>query len=85
MITLARLSGRPILPIGFASTKFVRFNTWDRAVVALPFGRGHFVAGDLIWVDRDADAAAQEDAKQALEKTLNDAYARAYKQVGKTQ
>ncbi len=85
MMTLARLSGRPILPIGFASTRYKRLDTWDRSVVTLPFGRGHFVAGKLLWVDKNADADELDKKKRALEDSLNNAYARAYEKVEKKQ
>lgn len=83
IITLARLSGRPILPVAFASTRFKRLNTWDRSVITLPFGRGVFVAGDLVRVDADADDETQESARLELETSLNQAYATAYQIVGR--
>ena len=83
IITLARLSGCPILPVAFASTRFWRLKTWDRSVINLPFGRGVFVAGDLVRVGKDADEANQEAARLSLETSLNQAYASAYETVGK--
>lgn len=83
IITLARLSGCTILPVAFASTRFHRVASWDRAVINLPFGRGVFVAGDSIRVDKDADEAMQEAARLRLETSLNQAYADAYETVGK--
>ncbi|MEH6725119.1 MAG: lysophospholipid acyltransferase family protein [Hyphomicrobiales bacterium] len=83
IITLARLSGRPILPVAFASSHFKRLDTWDRSVITLPFGRGVFVAGDLVRVATDADGEAQEVARLELETSLNQAYADAYQIVGR--
>lgn len=83
IITLARLSGCPILPVAFASTRFWRLKSWDQSVINLPFGRGLFVAGDLVRVDKDADEATQEAARLSLETSLNQAYASAYETVGK--
>ena len=83
IITLARLSGRPILPVGFASTKFWRLDTWDKSVVTLPFGRGVFVAGRLVRVAEDANEEQQERARLELESSLNDAYGEAYTTVGR--
>ncbi len=84
IVTLARLSGRPILPVAFASTRFIRLDTWDRSVVTLPFGRGMFVAGEIVRVDAGADEEMQEAARMQLETSLNQAYAEAYKIVGRT-
>lgn len=83
IITLARLSGRPILPVAFASTRFKRLNSWDRSVVTFPFGRGVFVAGELVRVAADADEETQEQARLHLESSLNRAYAEAYQIVGR--
>ncbi|MEP0519899.1 MAG: lysophospholipid acyltransferase family protein [Hyphomicrobiales bacterium] len=83
IITLARLSGCTILPVAFASTRFRRLNTWDKSVINLPFGRGIFVAGELVRVDKGADDFAQEAARLRLETSLNQAYATAYETVGK--
>lgn len=83
IVTLARLSGCPILPVAFASTRFRRLKSWDRSVITLPFGRGVFVAGELVRVAEDADEVAQEAARLRLETSLNQAYASAYETVGK--
>lgn len=83
IITLARLSGRPILPVAFASTRFKRLDTWDRSVITLPFGSGMFVAGELVRVAEDADEETQEAARLELETSLNQAYAEAYQIVGR--
>ena len=39
VILLARISGRPILPVAYASSRAVTFHkSWDRTRMALPFG-----------------------------------------------
>lgn len=40
---MARLSGAPVLFIGLSCRPALRLNSWDRAVVPLPFGRGAVV------------------------------------------
>jgi len=40
---LAKLSGAPVLFIGVSCRPALRLNSWDRAVVPLPFGRGAVV------------------------------------------
>ncbi len=52
IIMLARLTGRPIVPVVIATSRFKRLNNWDRSIINLPFGRGVLVAGDLIEVPR---------------------------------
>lgn len=82
IVTLARLSGRPIVPVAVATSRRMVFDSWDRATLSLPFGRGAIVIGDPIRVPRDADAAAIEAARRAVEAGLDDAHARAYARVG---
>jgi lysophospholipid acyltransferase (LPLAT)-like uncharacterized protein len=78
IIKLARESGRPIVPIAVATSRRIDFKSWDRASLNLPFSRGAMVAGEPIRVATDADAATLEDARQALERSLNAATERAY-------
>src|SRR5438128_6483157 len=78
IVKLASASGRPIYPIAIATRRRVELNNWDRTAINLPFGRGGGVAGEPIRVAADADAAALETARCALEASLNAATARAY-------
>lgn len=82
IVTLARMSGRPIYPIAVVSGRRVDFNSWDRASLALPFGRGAMVLGDPVHVARDASDAELEAARQAVQDGLDAVHARAYALVG---
>ncbi len=77
-VTLAKHSGCPIVPIGLASSRRVRLSNWDRTCINLPFGRMVMVRGEPIRVARDADDAALEAARRAVEQSLAAADARAY-------
>jgi lysophospholipid acyltransferase (LPLAT)-like uncharacterized protein len=83
IIMLARESGRPILPVAIATSRFKRLNNWDRSVIHLPFGRGVIAAGDLVKVPPDADNALMEDFRAQLEANLNEVTRRAYTLVGR--
>jgi len=82
IVTLARLSGRPIVPTAVAVSRRFDFNSWDRASLGKPFGRGAIVVGDLIRVAPDADDVAMEAARRAVEEGLDAVHARAYAMVG---
>ena len=82
VIMLARESGRPILPVAIATSRFKRLNNWDRSVINLPFGRGIMAASELIHVPPDADEATMENLRQQLEVALNTVNRHAYTQVG---
>jgi lysophospholipid acyltransferase (LPLAT)-like uncharacterized protein len=82
IVTLAQLSGRPIYPIAVVSRNRLDFSTWDHASIGLPFGRGAMVLGEPVHVPREADATALEAARQAVQRGLDEAHARAYALVG---
>jgi lysophospholipid acyltransferase (LPLAT)-like uncharacterized protein len=83
IITLARLSGRPIVPVAVATSRRITFDSWDRAHLGLPFGRGAIVAGNPIFVDREADAPELEAARATLERELDGVHARVHAIVGR--
>lgn len=83
IIMLARQTGRPIVPVVIATTRFKRLNNWDRTLVNLPFGRGLILAGEIMHVPADADGAAMEALRAKLEDSLNDATRRAYAMIGR--
>jgi lysophospholipid acyltransferase (LPLAT)-like uncharacterized protein len=78
IVKLASASGRPIYPIAIATRRRLELKNWDRTAINLPFSRGGSVAGEPICVPADADGAALETARHALEASLNAATARAY-------
>jgi 3-deoxy-D-manno-octulosonic-acid transferase len=78
IVTLARLSGRPIIPVAAATSRFLVLNTWSKMTVNLPLSRLAWVAGEPIFVSPDADDEALEKARLAVEASLNAVTARAY-------
>lgn len=53
---MARISGAPVLFIGLSCKPAVRLDSWDKAILPLPFGRGAIV-WDKAWYPEDADMA----------------------------
>ena len=51
---LAKLSKAPVLFIGLSCSPAIRLNSWDRAVLPLPFGKGA-----IVWDRADYPAGAQ--------------------------
>ena len=82
IVTLARLSGRPIVPVAVVVKRRLDFNSWDRASIGLPFSEGAIVVGDSILVPRDADEAALEEARGKVQHGLDAVHARAYAMIG---
>lgn len=71
IVTVAKLTGRPVLPVTFSATRRRRFDSWDRFMLALPFGRIVFCVGAPIRVSREADDTAQEQARRMIEDSMN--------------
>jgi lysophospholipid acyltransferase (LPLAT)-like uncharacterized protein len=78
IVTLARATGRPIFPVGMATSRRKELSNWDRSAVNLPFSRGAIVLGEIVRVPMDADDDALEAARLQVEASLNAASARAY-------
>ncbi len=83
IVQLAKHSGRPVLPVAVATSRSIELNSWDKASVNLPFGRGSIAVSDLIWVPADADDDTLEEYRLKVEEGLNAATKRAYELVGR--
>ena len=70
IVTVARVSGTPILPCSFSSRHRVVLNSWDRFVIPLPFTRGVIIWGEPITVARDAGPDVIEAARLQIEASL---------------
>ena len=81
VVTLAKLSGRPIIPIAYASSRRVDLDTWDRASINLPFGKASFMVGEPIFVDREAEDEALDEARRKVEVGLNHVTDKAYRSL----
>ncbi len=71
ILSVARLSGAPVIPVSFGATHRIHARSWDRFLIALPLSRGVFVWGKPHYVPRDADAQMLEEARLLLEDDLN--------------
>lgn len=78
IVSLAKVSGRPIVPVAYASSRRVDITSWDRATINLPFSRAACAVGEIVEVPDDADDDLLEQKRQDVEKALNEATERAY-------
>jgi len=72
-LRLAKLSGAPIIAYALSVSNNKLFNSWDRFMFPLPFGRGKMIFAGPIRVDKNASNADIEDARKKLEDMLNQA------------
>ena len=82
VVTLARLSGVPVVPVSFSANRALVLQSWDRFLIAWPFGRGVFVWGEPISVPKNADATTLEARRKAIEQGLNLATEEADRRMG---
>ncbi len=80
IITLSRISGRPIVGVAFAtSRRKVLEKSWDKTTINLPFGRCGVASAEPIQVPRNASESELEDYRKRVTDALNAATDRAYR------
>ena len=67
IVTIAKISKKPVLPVTFCASKNKRMKSWDKFMVAKPFSRIVFCIGAPIMVEN-----ADEEARIAIEKAMNE-------------
>jgi hypothetical protein len=71
IVTLAALTGAPIVPASASSTRQAVFSrTWDRMRIPLPLGRIRMVFGPPLLVPPDTDGEKRTETALRLEKML---------------
>ena len=53
VVQLARLSGRPIVPLAFACSHGHRFQSWDRFLLPYPWGKAVYAVGEPLYYDEN--------------------------------
>ena len=71
IVTVAKVSGVPIIPCAFGAKRRWVLGSWDRFIIPLPFTRGVVVWGEPLAIPRDASPAELESARLKVEAALN--------------
>ena len=77
IIELAKLTGRPIIPLSFSASRKKILKTWDHFLLPYPFSKGVFLWGEPVAVDPNGDRTHLEERRGLLEKRLNELTERA--------
>ncbi len=72
IISLAQVTGLPIIPASHFLGWKIRLKSWDRFQIPLPLSRCEMVFGPPMHVPRQASDAEREALRQQLERTLKD-------------
>jgi hypothetical protein len=70
VMSLAQLTGLPIVPFGFYAHRKIRLKSWDGFQIPLPFSRCDLSLGKPVHVPREACDAEREEIRKQLEQTL---------------
>ena len=70
IISLAQITGLPIVPISFHTQWKLSAKSWDQFKIPIPFSRGVLRMGALITVPSEASEEERELLRQKLEATL---------------
>jgi len=70
VMSLAQLTGLPIIPFGFYARWKIRLKSWDRFQIPLPFSRCELTLGKPVYVPRSATDAEREAIRNHLEQVM---------------
>jgi lysophospholipid acyltransferase (LPLAT)-like uncharacterized protein len=70
VMSLAQLTGLPIVPVSYHLGWKIRAKSWDRFQIPLPFARCEVTIGKVLRVPRETDAAGREELRKQLEAEL---------------
>ncbi len=82
-ILMAAKSGKPIIPMVWAASRFIAFHSWDRTVVPLPFSTIAIHHGDPLVVPPEPTPTQIEAYRMELEHRLNLLYDVAWSEVNR--
>ena len=71
-MSIAQVTGLPILPASYHLSWKIRPRSWDRFQIPLPFSRCEVRLGKPIRIPREASDAEREALRQQLEQTLRE-------------
>ena len=70
IIKIASLTGNKIVPLSYSVKKKIFLNSWDKFLVALPFGKGCFIWGKPIKIKKNISNNEDLKLSNKLEKIL---------------
>lgn len=70
VISVAQITGLPIIPFAFHAPWKIQFKSWDRFQAPLPFSRCDLIAAKPLIVPREASEAEREKLRCELEERL---------------
>lgn len=72
VMSLAQLTGLPIVPFAFYAPRKIELSSWDKFQIPMPFSRCILSLGKPIHVPREATDAQREEIRKQLEQVLKE-------------
>ncbi len=69
VVQLARVTGRPIVPLAFVCSQGHRFKSWDRFLLPYPWGRAVYHVGKPLFAQQNE---SQEDFQARVQQAMDD-------------
>jgi lysophospholipid acyltransferase (LPLAT)-like uncharacterized protein len=70
VISLAQVTGLPIIPVTCNTKTKICLKSWDRFQIPFPFSRCELILNEPIFVHREADQASREEHRSQLQARL---------------
>ncbi|MFP7755927.1 lysophospholipid acyltransferase family protein [Thermodesulfobacteriota bacterium B35] len=81
-LLLSAKSGRPVLPVVWAASRYKAFASWDRTVLPMPFARIRLAYGRPLQVPAGISSAELEEYRLRLEEEMNELYRKVWRRFG---
>jgi lysophospholipid acyltransferase (LPLAT)-like uncharacterized protein len=78
VLQLARISGRPVVPLNYVCSRGHRFRSWDRFLLPSPFARSVYCYGSPQFFSRDQPL---DECRQRLQQAMDENQQRAETQL----
>jgi len=70
VISLAQVTGLPIIPVTCNTQSKICLSSWDRFQIPLPFSECELILNEPIFVPREADEAIREERRSVLQASM---------------
>lgn len=71
VLALAKMTGCPVIPVTFSCSRAIVLRSWDRFLLALPFGKAIIICGTPITAAPECDEETMRTLTYTLEDELN--------------
>ena len=71
IIKLSQITGTPIVPLVWVTSKYKSINSWDNFIIPYPFSKGIYCFGKPIHIDKNLNKYDLEKTRKFVEEEIN--------------